>query len=173
MNDLLLSLPSTPSSGNVAMTPSMIDALTRVGGCAAVTRARDLASVTFDAALNHFLELQEQTSFTQHAAVKSKGGLRLLPLDQVEWFESAGNYVRLHAVGGERFLLRQTMHGLEAQLDPEQFVRIHRRAIVNLRRIRAVHPASHGDRIVILVDDTKLRLSRAYRHRLQALLGRP
>ncbi|HYO75962.1 MAG TPA: LytTR family DNA-binding domain-containing protein, partial [Thermoanaerobaculia bacterium] len=80
-------------------------------------------------------------------------------------FESAGNYVRLH-VGADRFLLRQTMHGLEEKLDPTRFVRIHRATIVNLQRIRDTRPASHGDHIVVLHDGTQLQLSRAYRERL-------
>ena len=102
----------------------------------------------------------------QHVAVKSKHGVRVVPVEQIDWFESAGNYVRLH-VGSERFLLRQTMQGLEQKLDPTQFVRIHRTTIVNVQRIRDTRPASHGDHIVVLHDGTQLQMSRAYRERLE------
>lgn len=133
----------------------------------AMTRVRELVAVRSDAEMNDFLEkLQQQTAFMQHVAVKSKGELRLLPVDSIDWFESAGNYVRLHA-GSERFLLRQTMSGLEEKLDPKQFVRIHRTTIVNLRRIKAIRSGSHGDHVLTLHDGTQLVLSRVYRERLE------
>ena len=76
-------------------------------------------------------------------------------------------YVRLHA-GRREFLLRETLAGLE-RLDPEQFVRIHRSAIVQVDRIRELHPASHGDMDVLLTDGTVLTLSRTWRHHLRGL----
>lgn len=134
----------------------------------AMTRVRELVAVRSDAEMNDFLEkLQQQTAFMQHVAVKSKGEVRLLPVDWIDWFESAGNYVRLH-VGSERFLLRQTMSGLEEKLDPKQFVRIHRTTIVNLRRIQDIRSGVHGDHILTLHDGTQLVLSRVYRERLEA-----
>jgi len=132
----------------------------------ALTRVRELVTARSNPSLTAFLErVQERTAFMQHVAVKSKGRVRLVPVDQVDWFESAGNYVRLH-VGSERFLLRQTMNGLEEKLDPTQFVRIHRTTIVNVHRIRDTRPVSHGDHIVVLHDGTQLQMSRAYRERL-------
>lgn len=135
----------------------------------ALTRVRELIAARSHPSLTAFLErVQQRTDFMQHVAVKSKGRVRLVSVDEIDWFESAGNYVRLH-VGSERFLLRQTMHGLEQKLDPTHFVRIHRATIVNLRRIRDTRPASHGDHMVTLHDGTQLQFSRAYRERL----GRP
>ena len=132
----------------------------------ALTRVRELVTARSNPSLTAFLErVQQRTAFMQHVAVKSKGRVRLVPIDQIDWFESAGNYVRLH-VGSERFLLRQTMHGLEQKLDPTQFVRIHRTTIVNVQRVRDTGPASHGDHIVVLHDGTQLQMSRAYRERL-------
>jgi two-component system LytT family response regulator len=58
------------------------------------------------------------------------------------------------------------MVAMEARLDRAAFARIHRSAIVNVSRVREVRP--HGDRdyIVVLRDDTKLKMSRSYRDRL-------
>ena len=132
----------------------------------ALTRVRELVAARSTPSLTAFLErVQQRTAFMQHVAVKSRGRVRLVPVEQIDWFEAAGNYVRLH-VGSQRFLLRQTMNGLEEKLDPTQFVRIHRAAIVNLKRIRDTGPASHGDRIVVLHDGTQLQMSRVYRERL-------
>ena len=132
----------------------------------ALTRVRELVAARSSPSLAAFLDrVQQRTTFMQHLAVKSKGRVRLVSVDEIDWFESAGNYVRLH-VGGERFLLRQTMHGLEQKLDPTEFVRIHRTTIVNVQRVRDIRPASHGDHIVVLHDGTQLQMSRAYRERL-------
>lgn len=133
----------------------------------AMTRVRELVAARSNPSLTEFLaRLEQRTSFMQHVAVKSKGRMRLVRVEQIDWFESAGNYVRLH-VGSERFLLRQTMNGLEQKLDPTQFVRIHRTTIVNVRRIRDTRSTSHGDHIVVLQDGTELLLSRVYRERLE------
>ncbi|HEX6086767.1 MAG TPA: LytTR family DNA-binding domain-containing protein [Thermoanaerobaculia bacterium] len=149
----------------------LVKPVTRESLDLAMTRVRELVAVRSDVEMNRFLaKLQQRTEFMQHVAVKSKGELRLVPVDRIDWFESAGNYVRLH-VGSERFLLRQTMSGLEEKLDPARFVRIHRTVIVNLQRIEAIGPASHGDRVVSLRDGTQLPLSRVYLERIEPFRG--
>ena len=119
--------------------------------------------------------LQRPKAFLQRIVVKSKGRTLLFRIEQVDWFESAGNYVRLHVSsngGRERHLLRETMNSLEEKLDPRLFLRIHRSAIVNLERVRELQPTSHGEYVVVLADDTRLTLSRVYRDRIEPLLGR-
>jgi two-component system, LytTR family, response regulator len=86
-------------------------------------------------------------------------------VSEIDWIESAGNYLRLHA--GERVhLMRQTMKNIERQLDPNRFVRIHRCAIVNLSSVKELHRTDGGEYIVVLVGGKRLRLSRGYRNRL-------
>lgn len=86
----------------------------------------------------------------------------LLRTQAIQWVESEDNYVRLHAQGGD-YLLRQTMAGLLARLDPRQFRRIHRTAIVNLDAIQEIQPWTGGDHLVLMKDGAKLTLSRTYR----------
>jgi two-component system LytT family response regulator len=106
----------------------------------------------------------------ERLAVKSAGRVVFLRVEEIDWIEAAGNYLRLH-VGKDFHLLRETMNALEARLDPESFVRIHRSTIVNLARVRELQPAFHGDFVVILENGTELTLSRNYRSKLQNLLG--
>jgi len=89
----------------------------------------------------------------------------LVRVAEVDWAEASANYVRLH-VGQRTFQMRTTMSELERQLDPAQFTRIHRSAIVNLDRIREIRPEWHGEYEVALVTGATLRLSRGYRDRL-------
>jgi two-component system LytT family response regulator len=102
--------------------------------------------------------------------IKSGGRVVLLRLEGVDWIEAAGNYLRLH-VGAETHLLRETMNSLEARLDPDRFLRIHRSTIVNIDRIQEMHPWFHGDYAVLLRDGTRLTLSRGYRQRLDGFLA--
>jgi two-component system LytT family response regulator len=98
-------------------------------------------------------------------AVKVGDRFRLLKPEDIDWVESAANYVRLH-VRDSSFLLRMTMDELEEKLDRQQFTRIHRSRIVNADRIIEISPTLNGDFDVLLRDRTTLRLSRAYRDRL-------
>ncbi|MFN8583331.1 MAG: LytTR family DNA-binding domain-containing protein [Gemmatimonadaceae bacterium] len=103
--------------------------------------------------------------------VKHDGRVFFVKVADVDWFEASGNYVRVY-VGRASHLIRETMHGIEAQLDPNQFARIHRAVIVNLDRIRELQPWFAGDYIVILRDGRQLKLSRTYREQLQARMHR-
>jgi two-component system, LytTR family, response regulator len=67
--------------------------------------------------------------------------------------------VRLHTADGTHHL-RDSLAALAASLDPRQFVRIHRGALVNLERMREIEATEHGDYRLRLRDGTELRLSR-------------
>jgi len=86
----------------------------------------------------------------------------LVKTQHIQWIEAEDNYIRMH-VEGTSYLLRQTMAGILARLDPHQFRRIHRSAIVNLDCIKELQPWTSGDHLVIMRDGTKLTLSRTYR----------
>ena len=116
-------------------------------------------------------DLGSARRYLKRLLVKNGSRSVVLQAREVDWIESAGNYVRLH-VGRERHLMRETMTALEEKLDPEQFVRIHRSTMVNLERVRELEPYFHGDYMLKLHDGTRLTLSRTYRERLQERLGR-
>lgn len=101
--------------------------------------------------------------------VRSERRLLFLRQDEIDWVEAAGNYVRLH-VRGSAHVLRQSMKNMEARLDPQMFVRIHRSAIVNVEHIRELQPWLHGEYVVILDDGTRLSASRVFSDRLDALI---
>lgn len=90
-------------------------------------------------------------------------------LADVQWIESSGNYVILHA-GKDRHEVRETLSALESRLDPRRFTRIHRRLIVALDAIRELQPWFGGDQVMILQDGTKLRVSRTHRVSLERAL---
>jgi len=101
--------------------------------------------------------------------IKLASRVILLRVDEIDWIEADGNYAKLH-VGKKAHLLREKMQELESQLDPQRFVRIHRSIIVNLERIKELHPHFNGDYIVVLEDGSQLKLSRSRRESLESRL---
>jgi two-component system, LytTR family, response regulator len=125
------------------------------------------------ALLADYVATTQQTSPRQpldRVAVKVDGVLKIVRTADVDWWETDGNYIRLH-VGGTSHLIRMTAASIEPQLDPRSFIRIHRRYIVNVDRIVEVQPWFAGDAIIVLRNGAKLRLSRTYRERLHTRLG--
>ncbi|MBY0374619.1 MAG: LytTR family DNA-binding domain-containing protein [Bryobacteraceae bacterium] len=101
--------------------------------------------------------------------VRCRDRILLVNSSDIDWIESADNYVCLHC-GPVTHVLRETMNSLEGRLRNRGFVRIHRSTMVNSRRIRELHPLFHGDHVVILADGSKPALSRNYYDRLKAVL---
>jgi two-component system, LytTR family, response regulator len=117
-------------------------------------------------------DLRGPKRYLSRFVVKGEGRVRLVDASQVDWIEAADNYAVLH-VGSTSHVVRDTMTRLAVELDPEQFARIHRSTIVRIDRIRELLPAFHGDFIAVLYDGTRLGMSRAYRHQVEAVLRRP
>jgi two-component system LytT family response regulator len=111
----------------------------------------------------------DQQDYLTRLMIKDSGRVRLLKVDEIDFVEADGNYAKLHA-GRTTHLLREKMNDLEGRLDPARFVRIHRSIIVNLDRIKEMHPHFNGDYIVVLQDGRQLRMSRTRREHLEARL---
>jgi two-component system LytT family response regulator len=102
--------------------------------------------------------------------VKMRDSVTFIRTAEIDWLEADRDYVRLH-VGGEQHLIRSTLKGVHAKLDPRRFVRIHRSAIVNIDRITALQPFFHGEFILSLSSGEQLKVSRTYRDQLATALG--
>jgi two-component system LytT family response regulator len=113
--------------------------------------------------------LRQDKRAPERIVLKSAGRVSFLKIDEIDWVEAEGNYVRLH-VGAHSHLLRETMKGIETRLDGERFIRIHRSTIVNTDRIKELHPLFHGEFAVILCDGTRLTASRGPENKLRRLL---
>lgn len=103
--------------------------------------------------------------------VRSQGRTVLVDVDELNWVEAEGNYVRLHTTG-QPYLLRESMADLMKRLDPTRFVRVHRSTIVRRDFVREVRTTKSGGRVLVLRDDARRRMSRAGRRRLESVLGR-
>ena len=136
----------------------------------------------FDQALarmrQHWQGLQSPATTTGHAghlqriSVRVGEHIRVIAVDAIDWIRADGNYVQIHA-DGTRHLHRETLSHLLATLDPARFLRIHRGVIVNVERIREVHPLFNGNAEIVLRDGTRLDLSRRFRAGARVVLGLP
>ena len=102
--------------------------------------------------------------------VKKLGKEFIVRVDEIEWLESAGNYVNLH-VGKRIYPLRSTLSRLIQQLEPRGFRRTHRSCGVNLEFVASITPLESGDAQVLLSGGQKLNLSRRYRDAFRSQLG--
>jgi two-component system LytT family response regulator len=105
----------------------------------------------------------------ERLVIKSGGRIYFLNVEEVDWIEAADNYVELH-VGRESHLLRETISGLAARLDPGRFLRIRHSTIVNIERVKELRPLFRGEYVIVLQDGTELTSSRRYRKNLDAIL---
>lgn len=94
--------------------------------------------------------------------IKTDGQILLLPVEEIVWVEAANKYVVIHTAAGSH-ILRETIQGLEKRLDPTEFVRTHRSALVRKAAVRGLHPLVHGDYIVRLANGAEAPLSRGFR----------
>ena len=113
---------------------------------------------------------QDSPRYLSRFMVKTSGRVIFIRVEEIDWIEAYDNYVRLH-VGGKAHLLRQTMNDLEATLNPKQFARIHRSTIVNMDRVKELHP-HFNEHTVLLLDGTELKLSRTRKDWLEQWLGK-
>lgn len=100
--------------------------------------------------------------------IKSNGKVTFVRIPEIDWIGSADNYVELH-VGTHSHLIRETMNSIASRLPPEQFIRVSRTAIVNLSRVKELHPLFHGEYAITLTTGAKVTLSRSYRDQLPRL----
>ncbi len=100
--------------------------------------------------------------YTERLSFKDGSKVVILNADDIEWIDAAGDYMCIHA-GGKTHIIRETMKTLEQRLDPSRFQRIHRSAIVNVQKVKELHPHSNGEYFLTLENGNELKLSRSYK----------
>jgi len=113
-------------------------------------------------------ELKPPSRPMERLAVKTSGRVIFVKLDDIDYIESAHNYVELH-VDKQSHLLRETLNSIEARLPAEKFVRISRSVMVNIEKVKELQPLFYGEYAVTLHNGTRLTLSRRYRDKLKQL----
>ena len=101
--------------------------------------------------------------------VKESDRIAFLDRDNIDWIEAAGDYVCIHAKGETR-IMRETLKAIEATLNNPQFQRIHRSTLVNMNKVEEIIPGQKGEAIIVMADQSRLKVSRSYGAALRAKL---
>lgn len=136
---------------------------------AALERAKGRLGKKMASAQDLVAAARPPQQFLERLVVKDGTKVTLIPIAKLDYAEAQDDYVAL-ASQGKKHLKQQTIAGLEACLDPNAFVRIHRSYLVNLERVARIEPYGRDSRLAILADGTRLPVSKAGYGRLKSLL---
>lgn len=111
--------------------------------------------------------------------VPHRSELLRIDVEEVHRIDAERDYVRLHVgdpaedgEGSRSYLLLQTIAGLEARLDPEKFIRIHRSTILKRDNIRGLRHDGLGVWSAELQNGEALRIGRTYLSKVKAMAGK-
>jgi two-component system LytT family response regulator len=108
--------------------------------------------------------------YLSRIVLRESGRVSFQPVHEIDWIEAADYYVRIH-VGKASHLLRESLAALEEQLDPRNFLRVHRSAIVNVRAIREMRPDWRNRHALVLASGAVVPLSRKRKRAVERVLS--
>lgn len=114
-------------------------------------------------------DARPRTGPVERVLIRDGSQVHVLPVERIDYVEAQDDYVCFKA-DGKDYLKDQTMAAVEASLDPNRFVRIHRSYLLNIERIARVELYAKDSRVAILRDGRRLPVSRAGYARLAKLL---
>lgn len=106
--------------------------------------------------------LRQRDDYLVRIPVRVDEAVVLVAVEDIVWIKASRNTVLIH-LADRTHELRETMATLAARLDPRHFARVHRSAIINVRRVKAIHPWFNGHHVVTMDTGQQLRMSR-YQH---------
>ena len=110
-----------------------------------------------------------ESPYLTRIAVRSLARIVIVPVENIVRLEAEDNYVRIWA--DRAYLHKETLTGLVARLDPNEFLRVHRSHAVNLHLVRELHPLLHGEFRIVLANGTEITSGRSYRQPIQRAFG--
>jgi two-component system, LytTR family, response regulator len=111
-------------------------------------------------ALDTLRNLARRTQRPQRFLARNGSVSSVVSDEDIVWIEAADYYVCLHACG-KQHLVRESIRSLEAQLDPNKFIRVHRSVIVSLDHVREIHRDGSAEGWVVLSTGDRVRLNRS------------
>lgn len=115
-------------------------------------------------------EIPRQPEEHDRVVVKNGNNIRIIPVQDIDFFEAYDDYVKIH-VGDGYFLKKKTMNYFESVLDPARFVRAHRSFIVQIQQITRIEPYEKEGHIALLKSGKSVPLSKTGYGKLKVVLG--
>jgi len=113
-------------------------------------------------------DLEEET--LERIVVKNGTQIKLIPVQQIIFLEAYDDYVKIHTKDG-MYLKNKTMSSFEKQLDPKQFVRVHRSYIIKVDQLSKIEPMEKDSYKAILLNGEKVSISKSGYARLKQTIG--
>lgn len=148
---------------------------------------KPIAKPRFDRAMEKFLDtqhretdrkntqelvdkMQQTDGKLERIVVKTGAKIKIIPAGSIIYLEADDDYVQIHTDDGT-FLKNKTMASFEEQLDPAQFVRVHRSFIVKIDHIARLEPHEKDSYVAVLADGRQVSVSKSGYARLKQTLG--
>ncbi len=143
----------------------------RLRSAAAVELAHRLAALLMTREEQTREEQRVSRPVRQRLLVPTSAGELLLDAEEIDWIKAEDYYAAIHA-RGRRHLIRESLASLEQRLEEERFMRVHRSAIINLARVRELRAEPTGETVLVLLDGTRIPVSRRRREQVAGILRR-
>lgn len=108
-----------------------------------------------------------QEDYPQHIIIRTGSEIIRVDTNSIYSIEAAGDYMCFSCRGGKTYIVRKTMKKLQDELDPQQFIRIHRSNMVNRDSITTVTNDENGEVSVHLNNDQIFKVSRRYKNKVE------
>lgn len=115
--------------------------------------------------------IEEDDHYSEAIVIRSGCETLRLSIQMIHSIEAAGDYMCFNCIGGKTHVVRKTMKQLEDELDPQQFVRIHRSNMVNKNKISQLSHDDNGDVVVELENGQSFKVSRRYKSKVVSRIG--
>lgn len=121
--------------------------------------------------LEELTNLRPGEDFIDRVVVKDRHKIHIITVDKIRYIESLDDYVMIYTTEG-RHMKQKTMKYFENNLDPKNFIRIHRSYIVQVDNIAEIQQYEKESYIVILKDaaKTKLKVSKTGYKKIKEVL---
>ncbi|MFC2135495.1 LytR/AlgR family response regulator transcription factor [Bacteroidota bacterium] len=113
----------------------------------------------------------DKPKFKERLLIKTEGRFYFVKASEIIRIKAAGKHIDIRTTE-KSHLMRKTMNEIESQLNPDQFIRIHRSAIINIDQIKEIQYWYKNEYIFILNNDEKIASSSSYRKNLDGVLDR-
>lgn len=139
----------------------------------AAVRARELVDLVHAVAQDTpSLRRPQEDRTSDRLALNEGRRIVMVDIRDIDWVEAADYYAQVH-VRNTAHLIRESLLDLEKRLGPKRFVRIHRNALVNMDRVHRLERLDDGELFAVLIDGTRLKISRSRRQIVSSLLNAP
>ncbi|MEO9966881.1 MAG: LytTR family transcriptional regulator DNA-binding domain-containing protein [Reichenbachiella sp.] len=111
----------------------------------------------------------QSPQYLKRLTARQKDQYISVEVDAILYLESNDNYVMVMTQDVQKYLIRETIGNLESSLDPASFQRIHRKYIINTRKVVGWKTDPHGGYQITMADGSILKMSKGYKDKLKII----